>query len=251
MPKHYVTRLHQQHITPTCFGQGFLTGTLATYRVSHSSCSPNFLIVHSKLSRDEFLAAFIDMCTCLTFDVVECRLPSRGSKNDTETDVRNLLEQILQGAALNHACVDESTTWHVFKQQLFVADICSLLSLPEWPAAATALLRLINTLGSTSGLYNNDNAVRQASVDMLGTIAARVFMEAYQGEKDEEYLRECLLQEVEGIDRTSSCISSTCRSGVVCRRLQMGEYGQVLGACLRLFSRPRLDCPVLLWLAPA
>lgn len=108
------------------------------------------------------------------------------------------------------------STCHVLNQKPFVADICTLLSLPEWPAAATALLRLINTLGSSSGLYNSDNAVRQASVDMLGTIAARVFMEAFQGEKDEEYLRECLLPEVEGGNPTSSCMCFHVLCGRVC-----------------------------------
>jgi hypothetical protein len=85
--------------------------------------------------------------------------------------------------------------------QAFVvgADICTVLPLPEWPTAATALLRLITALGSSCGLYNVDNTVRQVSVDMLGTIAARVFMEATLSEKEEEYLKDCLLKEVGGI----------------------------------------------------
>ncbi len=78
------------------------------------------------------------------------------------------------------------------------ADACTVLCLPDWPVAATVIMQLIKMLPSKTGLQSADNSVRQLSVDMLGTLAARVFAEASLAEREEGYLKECLAEELGG-----------------------------------------------------
>lgn len=54
------------------------------------------------------------------------------------------------------------------------ADVIALRCLPAWPAADAALLRLVGVAAGARGLGAHDAATRQASVDILGSIAAAV-----------------------------------------------------------------------------
>ena len=76
------------------------------------------------------------------------------------------------------------------------ADILITFRLPEWPSAATALVRLVVALSGKAGIQSPDKDARLACMDLLGTITAQAFFEAEVASQQEGPLRDLLGERV-------------------------------------------------------
>lgn len=64
--------------------------------------------------------------------------------------------------------------------------------LPEWPAASLLLRRFLHVLPTDKGLKHRDSAVRLASVEFTGQVAARVWAEALQADREADTVQTVL-----------------------------------------------------------
>ena len=60
--------------------------------------------------------------------------------------------------------------------------------LPEWPVAATALVRFMVAVSGPNGMKHADNSVRQCCIDLLGVLVAQLYHEACCAEQERGYL---------------------------------------------------------------
>lgn len=89
------------------------------------------------------------------------RLPSaRAAKSDTSLDLKGWLEALVE-------------------------DLFALVALPEWPAAALLLRRLVVVLNGEAGMRHADSGVRLAAVDLLGLVVARLCALAKEAEGEQ------------------------------------------------------------------
>ena len=68
------------------------------------------------------------------------------------------------------------------------ADMLVVHRLPEWPVAATALVRFVVAVSGPRGLKHTDNVVRQCCVDLLGTLVSQLYFEASEAERERKWL---------------------------------------------------------------
>ena len=72
----------------------------------------------------------------------------------------------------------------------FATDVLAVLSQPEWPVAALVLERFLVHLNSEAGLKSSIGAIRQVSVDLLGTVAAALVRDARSADADAAWVME-------------------------------------------------------------
>eukprot|EP00879_Flechtneria_rotunda_P019856 GHRR01020870.1.p1 GENE.GHRR01020870.1~~GHRR01020870.1.p1 ORF type:complete len:819 (+),score=323.27 GHRR01020870.1:216-2672(+) len=63
-----------------------------------------------------------------------------------------------------------------------LTDLLAVLMLPEWPAAPLLVRRFVKVLYSDKGLKHSDTAVKMASVDFTGQVAAKLCVEGVQAD---------------------------------------------------------------------
>ncbi|GAX81043.1 hypothetical protein CEUSTIGMA_g8478.t1 [Chlamydomonas eustigma] len=98
------------------------------------------------------------------------RLPAaKAAKADTSSDLKAFLEDFINGKAL----------------YVLLADLFVLHHLPDWPAAALLLRRLVVQLNTHRGLKHSEAAVKLMSIDFLGAVAAKLIAEYQTAEGDE------------------------------------------------------------------
>ena len=68
------------------------------------------------------------------------------------------------------------------------ADMLLVHRLPEWPAAATVLVRFVAAVSGPRGLKHGDNIVRQCCVDLLGVLVPQLYFEACLVEQERPWL---------------------------------------------------------------
>jgi hypothetical protein len=91
---------------------------------------------------------------------------------------------------------------------LLLLDLLLLQVLPEWPGAPLLLRRFVKVLHSDAGLRHPDAAVRQASVEFTGLLAARLCCEAVRAEQQADAVS-AVLQSVEAVAGMSDAHKNT------------------------------------------
>lgn len=89
----------------------------------------------------------------------------------------------------------------------------AVLSQPEWPVAALVLERFLVHLNSEAGLKSTSSAVRQLSVELLGTVAAALVSDVALSDADADWVMEAT--RVKGRNR-SHLSYGPCTISVVC-----------------------------------
>ena len=77
-----------------------------------------------------------------------------------------------------------SNTWRYLR----CADMLVVFRLPEWPAAAVALIRFVVAVSGPRGLHHSDNIVRQCCIDLLGVLVSQLYFEAHMAEAEQPWL---------------------------------------------------------------
>ena len=86
--------------------------------------------------------------------------------------------------------------------------------LPEWPAAATALVRFVVALGGEAGIQSRDKDVRVHCMDLWGTLTAQAFYEAELAEQAEPVLQQLLGAPCSGLCPQEHSALASCQCGV-------------------------------------
>ena len=111
---------------------------------------------------------------------VHCRLPAaRAQKSETDLDFRSLLHSL-------------------------VRDLLSVAHQPAWPAAAFLLLRFAALLQGERGLRHPDQHVRQYCIDLLASLAARLYADEGDAQRDAPQLQQ-LADEWVAVDGELMC----------------------------------------------
>lgn len=119
------------------------------------------------------------------------------------------------------------------------ADMLVVHRLPEWPAAATALVRFVGAVSGPGGLKHSENSVRQCCVDLLGILVSQLYFEASLVEQERLWL--CQVQ-----GGSTSC-DALLSQQLACSSAHMHASGHKPRLCQIPLYIVQHFCPSTVW----